>query len=400
MGFIARDGDLLLQVTKRLPLLDGVTQRPELAYISLSRRSTILPAQPLIDSLVLLEATASRAGYGTWGEGLAYLGLDHEAMKPVLENLGVAIDKAPVTAQSAATVANDPVFQARVAEERERQKKALSNYLKQHQIGRDPSMILVDIGWRGSILRNLQRAFASDPTFRCPRAAFFGLWPEDGNLLDLPVDSVGLISDRRQRSNIMEGSSWYVAFLLEAVCRADEGTTIGYVEMNGKLEALHAPKSPSRDAEAETRGIADQIRRGILEYAETQGGHPDWVRASDSLLRSKAQRALLRLGFFPTPTEIALGEKLVHTETHSPDWATALISGDKPNPLLSPRQWLAGFASPWRAGYVRSTGGFPLAATLLLFEFVLLALPPSVKTYLTEYARKVAGINRNMESKG
>lgn len=394
LAFVARDGDLLMQVVARLLEQTGEAERPSLSYLHLSRRSTTLPARRAIGPAALAEAMAVRAGGGSWREMFEYLGLPLEPVQPILDRLGVAPDSNYPTPQAIAAIAADPDFQDFVAGEHRRQRSALADYLARMQVGWGPSAILVDIGWRGSILNNLNRSFSAEDSYRPPPGAFFGLWSEDQGPSPFPPASVGLIADMRRRRNVVEGSAWYAAFLLEAVCRADEGTTLHYEYRNGEIEPVLAEASASRQAEAGTATLANDIRQGILEYMAEHGGKATWRQSSDAELRRSAQRTLFRLAFFPTEAEIEIGTRLAHTEGHAKGWSAPLIAHHRPNPLLAPRAWLAGLSSPWRSGYVLSTGGPVLTGAFLLAESALLAMPPAMRAIVTSAARRIAGTSR------
>lgn len=392
LAFVARDGDLLLRTVTQLSETSGGSDRPELAYVYLSRRATALPARPQVDAFALAEALAARAGQGTLREALDFLGIPLPIAAPVLDRLGIDAGSPCREGSVLTALLADRHFQAAVAGERDRQRDTLAAYLVQEGVGWGPPTLLVDIGWRGSILWNLEQAFVTQPRFQIPAGAFFGLWSEDGRVGSLPPDSVGLVSDVRRRRNVVEGAAWYAAFLLEAVCRANEGTTVGYAARQGRIEPVLAGESASRRREEATADLAQTIREGILDFVTDSAGDPRWQKASDVELRRIAQHALLRLACFPSADEIAVGAQLVHTEGHAEDWSASLIAADRPHPLRTPRRWLAGLASPWRAGYVRSTGGPLLAGGFLLAESLLLALPPAARGTLTTLARRMASI--------
>lgn len=395
LGFLARDGELLMRVVEHLPQLTGEDARPALTYLHLSRRSTTLAARPQLDVATLTEADAIRAGRSSWKLRLDYLGLTVARFAKVFQRLGLDLD-APLPAQEDAhALLADAEFLATVAQQRAEQRETLSSYLAQMAVGEEPPCLLVDIGWRGSILRNLERTFGGTPGFRTPAGAFFGLWAEQGALSALPPGTVGLISDQRRGRCVTEGAAWYAAFLLEAVCRADEGVVQGYALTTRGIEPLLAGDSPARTAESASRCVAKAVRQGILDYVATCGAELSWQTATDSELRCRAQRRLRRLAFLPTAEEIAVGTQLVHTESHDPDWAAPLIATTRAHPLRSPRHWLAGLSSPWRAGYIRSTGGPALAAGYWLAESALLALPATVRGRLTAVARTLASTTKS-----
>ncbi|MCF8177624.1 MAG: hypothetical protein K9J74_03870 [Sulfuritalea sp.] len=391
LGFVARDGDLLMKVVAAFADAADI-DHPPMTYLHLSRRSTNLPAHQSIGLNELAEAMAVCADRGNWKQIFEYLGLSLPLIRPILTRLGFDPVDDHITESAMAVVANDSEFQTLVRAESERQRDLLAAYLARMKIGWGPPTMLVDIGWRGSILSNLHQTFSSDASFCPPTGAFFCLWVEDQQVSKFPSNSIGLISDMRRKRGMTEGSAWYAAYLLEATCRADEGTTVAYELQNGETEPVLDENSPGRQAEKISMNIANQIRSGILARVRTIASDPSWRQAPDAKLRRTAQHALLRLAYFPSTSEMAILAPLIHTEGHAGEWSAPLIANTRPNPLRAPRKWLAGLSSPWRSGYVRITGGPLLACAFFLIELILLALPPNARTLLETTARSVAGL--------
>lgn len=386
LAFVARDGDLLLRTTAAFASRIGETKDLSLSYLHLSRRSTNLPACRTITAETLAGTRRIRAGTGSLREALDYLGMQPALLTSVFTRLG--IDPEHHLDDAARKLTDDEEFRAIVSREYQHQKNLLAAYLASCGLNRTQSAILVDIGWKGSIQHNLRAAFQTDRTFGEIPWAYFGLWTE-GDARSLPQDNgVGLISDGNRGRNVLEGAAWYAGFLLEATCRANEGTTLGYARSSETIAPVLAGQSPSRAAEEETAGIANAIRQGI--FASLANDDVYRPEATDGELRRAAQRSLFRLAFFPTRDEIACGSVLSHTEAHTEAWSMPLVARMQPNPLISPRCWMAGLSSPWRAGYIRSTGGPLLAGAFLLAESTLLALPPTIRTRLTAAGRRFA----------
>lgn len=390
MAFVARDGDLLMRCTARLIERLGDNDQPTLSYVNISRRTSFLPALGTIDAEMLGAAFEVRGNRARLSEALAYLGMSLAPIAPVLARLAIDPEKSDASSEAISTLVADEQFQLAVRRESDRQRALLAAYLKQENIGTGAATLLVDIGWRGSILTNLQQAFSRESAFEPPAGAFLGLWSEGKALPEFPAGTIGLLADIRRRRNALEASPWFAAFLLEAVCRANEGTTIGYEILGNKVAPILAGDSESRKSEEKATPIVAEIRRGILDFIEEHGTESRWLTASDDMLRRRAQNSLLRLACFPQAQNLAIGARLVHTEGHTPDWWIHLVDPVGANPVLHPRRWLAGLASPWRTGYIHHTGGPILAAGFLILESLLLACPPDVRTLLTRTARKSA----------
>lgn len=391
LAFVARDGDLLWRVASHLPHAPGECRRPMLRYIHLSRRATALPAHPTIDAMTVGGMLAQRPARETVGELIDSLGVpaaiaEASLAKYAIDPLGRASSEQGLPAMFA-----DQDFRLMIDSEREKQRSALKSYLLAQGIGFDSSTLLVDIGWRGTILRNLHYAFAQDRDLILPQAAYFALWSEDGSTPEFPRNATGLVCDLRRSRGLREASAWYAAFLLEAICRANEGSTLGYEWAGDTVKPLLAADSASRRAESAASPTAVAARHGILAYVEQQGANSRWLAADDRSLRASAQAGLLRLACFPSEDEIQIGGRLVHTETHAASWYAPLVANHRPHPLLFPREWLAGLSSPWRMGYVRATGG-PLLSCVALLADSLLRLSPPMYRALAQFTRRNAGI--------
>jgi hypothetical protein len=392
LAFVSRDGDLLMRCTARLAERIGSGERPALSYVHISRQTSFLPALETIDKQALDAALELRGQRSTLAEALTYLGMPLTPIAPILARLSISPERGRVSPSAISLLVGDEQFRFAVRQESGRQKTLLAAYLQQERIGAGVETLLVDVGWRGSILSNMKIAFAGTSGFEPPAGAYFGLWSEGKPLSGFPTGTVGLIADIRRRRNVLEASAWFAAFLLEAVCRANEGTTVGYEFRGDKVSPILAGDSESRRAEERVVPVVAEIRRGIIDYIDENGATSDWLGASSDQLRRRTQRSLLRLACFPDAREIGVGAELVHTEGHAPDWWVPLIDATGADPLSHPRRWLAGLASPWRAGYIRHTGGPVLAAGFLLLESALLVASPYVRSLVSRTARRAAGV--------
>ena len=392
LAFVSRDGDLLMRCTTRLAEQIGHTDWPAMSYVHVSRQTSFLPALEVIDKSVLDAALALRGQRSTLAEALTYLGMPLAPIASTLARLSIQPERADLAPGAISLLVSDEQFRFAVRQEHGRQKALLGAYLAQERIGAGVDTLLVDVGWRGSILSNMKNAFSGTPGFEPPAGAYFGLWSEGKPLSEFPRGTVGLIADVRRRRNVLEASAWFAAFLLESVCRANEGTTVGYEIRGSRILPILAGDSEGRRTEEQVAPLVAEIRHGIMCYLEEHGTTNDWLDAPSDLLRRRAQRSLLRLACFPRASEIAVGTRLVHTEGHTPNWSLPLIDSAGTGPLSHPRRWLAGLASPWRAGYIRHTGGPLLAAGFLLLESALLVASPHVRSLVSRTARRMAGI--------
>lgn len=381
--FLARDGQFLLTVTERLATLSGRSPPCTYTYVHLTRRSTALVAAGRLGADELAASTRVRAGGGTWASALSAYGIESDDAAHLLALIRAAGDeRLPAHAEIARRI-SQTAWRNTVGDLARQRRDKLLAYLQQTGLTDGSRTALVDIGWRATIQQHLARITNG----RGPPGLYLGLWEEGARVpVANGLDGIGLLTDYRRGRTLREASAWYAAFLLEAICRADEGTTVDYRQTEGRVEPVLAGASRARSAERQTQEVVTRIRRGILD------GLTEWQPAGgdEQALRRRAQYRLLRLAFFPDASAIAVARHLVHTEGHTPDWSAVLVSTDPPNPLRAPRRWLAGLASPWRAGYVRASAGLPGAILFALAEASLIALPPSTRIRLQSLALRVA----------
>lgn len=389
--FVARDGFLLKQVSEALISCNDEGFAPKLSYLHISRRATRLPAAQRIDDHSISEALSLRAGALALEGLLEYHGIPKSVYLPVLHRAGLEPETLIVGVKRGLALVDQPDIAALIAEEASLQRTALLDYLvERHCMGNHPAA-LVDVGWRGSIQTDLRSLLTTRQHLLSPIGLYVGLWREDGLAHLLPRDGEGLAGDLRRGRCLRESAPWQISLLIEAVCRDYCGTTQGFRMVNGCGAAILTDSSdPAHQAELATSGLANIVREGILDFVHRHAHDDYWRRSDTAVLRREMQRRLLRLAFFPNDAEIALGQELVHTESHDHQWSTPLIRPRPAKPLHAPRHWLAGMTSPWRGGYVMATGK-PLAWLYRGVESSLVAMPPHWRAAARRIALRFAG---------
>jgi hypothetical protein len=389
--FIARDGFLLLHVSKAFIAGCDESCAPRLSYLHLSRCATRLPAARKIDTDAIAGALSLRSGMLSLAGLLEYHGIPASAYLPVLYRAGLEPQTPVGSAERGQALLGQPDVAALIAEEAWIQRTALLDYLvERHSMGSHPAA-LVDVGWRGSIQANLHSLLGTLPRLVSPIGLYVGLWREDGLAPLLPHDGQGLAGDLRRGRCLHESAPWQVSLLLEAVCRESCGTVQSFRMVNGRGTAIFTDVSdPAGQAELASSVLATAVRDGILDFVLRNARKDCWQLTETTVLRHNLQQRLLRLAFFPDAAEIALGEGLVHTESHDRHWSTPLILPRPLQPLRAPRRWLAGMASPWRGGYVMATGR-PLAWLYRGVESSLITVPPLWRATVRRVALRFAG---------
>ncbi len=389
LGFLARDGDLLFRLTSILADSGRCRFHPQLCYLHLSRRSTALIARPVLDENDVAEALSVRASGSSARRVLGYFNIPAEIAEPFLAKYDLGGGDARDEGLRLRSLLADASFTAATSAESDRQRALLHSYLKQEGFTEENSA-LVDVGWRCSIQRTLDAAFGRHQDYSPSLGYYFGIWNEV-SAAPPPRRAIGLISDMRRARTTREGAAWYVAHLLEAICRADEGTTIGYQRSpTGGIVPVLAGDNVGRRAETSSSELCSGIRRGITDYVREYAQRSSGLITDEGAWRADMQRRLHRLAFFPTEEEILIGESLFQTEGHIDSWSTPLIERSRSNPISAPRRWLSGLGSPWRSGYVKATGGASLARVFIAVESALLALPPSIRARWRRAALRIS----------
>lgn len=398
LAFVARDGHFLLAVARTL--CEQAAQRGalDLRYVHLSRRSTTLAAFD-IDAFRRRTEGPRRSGglaglvdlrLGRWIEDFARgrvldflfqtMNLSPEPFRPVLERFDLWTPRTPPSEERIAEMIRSDDFIRCLEREKARQKELLRGYLTQEGFFQPGKLALVDIGWRGQTQSDLEDAFAQEGL--CDLSGFYlALWQEfNGDGFRHLEKKEGLISDARRGFSVFEGAPYFVSYLLEAVCRAPEGTTLGYfADTENVIRPVLSGESGSREAEMTAEPLLSEIRKGILDHVRGIPPEAGVQPGSRSVLSSRARRLLLRLAFFPNKTEIELATRLVHTEHQFEGWHGRLLPENPASPLRQPRAWLRGLNTPWRTGYMAQTGGLAFSLISLAAEAALLSVPGSWK---------------------
>lgn len=385
--FLARDGSLLMEATRGMQL-PGKAPAIELRYVHISRRVAMLSALQTLTPDALRAADAIRAGAPSLRKQLEFHGIDPAPLEQVLARHRLSADDA-LPDSTIDGLLTDADFRRAIAEQASASRRLLGAYLGQACGNAERPRAWVDIGWRGTIQACVESGLAGEETSLPGFGFYLGLWSENESLPRAP-NSLGLLCDRRRGRGPLEASAWHAAHLLEAICRANEGTTIGY-RAGEKTVVPVLCDDARRGAEIVSDRFARRIREGVLAGIGDLAASATWRERDDRTLRREAQHGLLSLTFFPGASEVELGRQLVHSEGHAGDWSLPMILPGV-SPWLAPRRWLAGLGSPWRAGYAAATGGWPFAVGYLGFETAMGYLPAPWRLRLANFARRLSGI--------
>ena len=392
LAFVARDGLFLRQVTETLIQALTWDDAPHLGEIYLSRLSTSLAGRKHLDEFAFAEAQSVKGGVFTLESLLRYYGLEGESVVPACTPLGFDLDTPLSSFTEVAPLLQNPDFCELVQQACQQKQALLKRYLMEQGLFSAPNAALVDIGWRGTLVATLDRAFSRNPDYHPLHCFYLGYWHELGCLPLAKGRITGLLSDQHRGQGLKEGAAYYLSLMLEAICRPVQGPTMGYTLANDNVVPISAPHAPSA-METTAHAQSAVIRQGILTGVAALG--ESWRKAPphSETLRQQTQGLLRRLAFFPSTTAITLAQTLCHTEGHHRHWVTPLLPAKPPRPWREPRTWLAGLSAPWRSGYVAASGGPLMAGLFYGMEAALQTLPAGVRRGLRTLALNAAKQN-------
>lgn len=259
--FLARDGFLLKRLYQKLRAglhLAQQLETPEGDYLYLSRASTRLAALKGHDDELLAMAQRVNRQDGS-GAVLSLLGLQDD---PVLRETAAELngdDSLQAMAALQRQLLNTPGFREQVEQAMSGARERIYGYLLQHHFFGPDRVLLVDIGWNGSILATLEQLFGQLPHFPEVTARLFG------RRYGIPFERIKVASGfayDEHRPNPIEQLINEARELFETVAASCEGSVIGYEHVDGVIVPLLAEGS------AHGREQVDALQQGILDYCD------------------------------------------------------------------------------------------------------------------------------------
>ena len=352
--FTARDGYLPLAIAKRITARTG--EDLTLRYLEVSRQSIVLPG--LGDDPAQLAELLGSTGRGRpLAAILEPLGIEPDRTAPLLAAVGIdpaqiADDKAGREAARRLTEVGDATLQAAL---RRRQEDA-RGYLEQVGFLAPGRRMVVDVGWRGSVQRQLARlaGLAEPDLFGC----YLGLLPDAMRPEVSPRNAAGYLfafgHPRPLMDIVLDG---YILF--ELFFSAPHGSVAHYTAGESGFVAVHA-KEQEPAAAARARFMAALERDCLAEIdaleAVLDGAWPDAIDPASALfdfaglLRRPSRAEVARLSAIPF--------------VHGAD-GRHLAAAVNPAPLhevlLRPAATLRRFGrAAWRSGAVRASLPWPI----------------------------------------
>ncbi len=367
--FVSRDGYLPLKVAEILSARSSTGELPTIDYVYLSRRVVASSSvdflfakdDPACLNRLLQDIRTLRGGSNLIVRFKNYIGISDEIMFAQTSRLNLYSG----TEDELRLLLSDRIAMDTFVSATRQCRDVLFEYLEQEKVFSEDSAF-VDIGWRGTI-HNTLNMMAVSRSRDFAKAYYLGYWGANENLRD-QKNVTGLICDWRRSRNIVEGSAFHCAFLLEAIFRSDEGMVTGFEKNEDDVVVpIKIITGYGRDAEIASEQAKIEIQNGVLKYAEWFAKNHEMISPDVETTRRAAQLQLFKLAFFPTRRERKMGSAFVHSEITDDDWSASLIL----HPGKGIKGWFAGVRSPWKGGYFRANGGLLAAGMYCLLEAVL-----------------------------
>ena len=302
--FLARDGEMLLQIAKELA--PKIYPEVELRYLYVSRQALRMPGLTKINK-AFWEWMFDDTTFFTIDSLLARMCLDRQSAKPIFEPLGYpeAFWQKDLSAKERislrAKLEQHQPLQSLVLQVAEQKREVLKAYLDQEKMLDGQAFGLVDVGWRGSLQISLENAFEIFGT-RMPVGFYFALDKPTGGLKHKGEalafffnlnDSVGLRNDIDYR---------YVS-AMEVFCAGCEGTTLEYtLQADGSVVPLLKHKNNEPALGWGLRSFQQSVTT-FVRHLVTQSPDNYSFETSPKLLREALDEMFLAFNNSPTQQE-------------------------------------------------------------------------------------------------
>jgi len=222
--YFTREGEILKQIHDKIKLHAGEKNIPDAVLLEVSRISTFGPSLNDLDFAELnriwtMYPRQSLAAF------LGTLGLVPENFQHFAIQAGLKVDEVidrPWLDSRFASIISDEQFRAQALNELQQKKAVLKNYLSQKGINENTEQVLiVDIGWRGTIQDNLSKILPDTHWNGLYLALFKFLNPQPSN-----VSKTGYLFDDNRGTAFEKHISPQAP--LEMLFNSPNGSVIGY----------------------------------------------------------------------------------------------------------------------------------------------------------------------------
>jgi hypothetical protein len=362
--FLAREGLTFLRIfgaLKRAGAL-GPEPVPEARYLCLSRASTILPAMQSLgwDDLGRFWRHYPRQSLRRL---LKNLSLPPEEFLPLASAVGFRDFDRPIEdphadAEFSAFLSSREVHAA-FARRRDAARDLLRDYLMWRGLWGESRVGLLDIGWKGSMQDNLQRAFRGQDGFPVLDAFYLGL--ADPGEVSASSMKHGFLADGR-RGDVEEADFFRNTAIYEMVTQANHGSTIGY-ERGAHHPMSVYPVLKQHDIERENAAkFFIPAQRAVDDWTADFVDAWPLLRFSAAELKPGALAQALRYIRYPTRSEADAFLRYSHVESFGVHHVTRFGLDVRMKDLIGPpKKVLAELQrrfehTLWREAVVRRSG--------------------------------------------
>ncbi|WP_103669949.1 hypothetical protein [Pseudanabaena sp. BC1403] len=243
--FLARDGEMLLQIAKEIA--PKIYPEVELRYLYVSRQALRMPGLTKINK-AFWEWMFDDTTFFTIDSLLARMCLDRQSAKPIFEPLGYpeASWQKDLTAKERislrAKLEQHQPLQSLVLQVAEQKREVLKAYLHQEKMLDGQAFGLVDVGWRGSLQISLENAFEIFGT-RNPVGFYFALDKPTGGLKH-KGEALAFFFNLNNSVGLRNDIDYRYVSAMEVFCAGCEGTTLEYtLQADGSVVPLLKHKS-------------------------------------------------------------------------------------------------------------------------------------------------------------
>ncbi len=249
--FLARDGEILLKISKELA--PKIYPELELRYLYVSRQALRMPGVTQINQ-AFWEWIFDDTDVLTVASLLKRMCLDQQVAQPIFEALGYPRDRWEQNLARPDRLAlrvkleqHQPLHQL-VLQVAEQKREVLKAYLQQEKMLDGKAFGLVDVGWRGSLQISLENAFEIFGT-RNPVGFYFALDKPTGGLKHKGEVLAFFFNLNNSLGHRYYLDSRYVS-AMEVFCAGCEGTTLDYaLQLDGSVTPVlkHQANQPALD---------------------------------------------------------------------------------------------------------------------------------------------------------
>jgi hypothetical protein len=302
--FLARDGEMLLQIAKELA--PKIYPELELRYLYVSRQALRMPGLTKVNK-AFWEWMFDDTTIFTIEALIARMCLDRQSAQPIFEPLGYPVEtwQKNLSTKERSSLRNklekNESLQELVLQIAERKREVLKAYLQQEKMLDGLAFGLVDVGWRGSLQLSLENAFESFGT-RMPVGFYFALDKPTGGLKH-KGEVLAFFFNLNNSVGLRDDIDYRYVSAMEVFCAGCEGTTLDYaLQTDGSVVPMlkHNHNQPALDwgLKAFQQSVITFVRH-LVERSPTDLS----CNISPKLLREALDEMFLAFNNSPTQQE-------------------------------------------------------------------------------------------------